>query len=181
MLAHWLAHVGGERLGGMLRRRSNTPLADPDVWTASADVRSDLDEVLCALTNPASIARWAPVSFEVDGLAGGPLRAGSRERVSGSIAGIRATFDIEVARADGERLELVAHGPLSLDVTYSFSQHEHGVIVDARVGIRRQRRLTAQVLRAAVGALLNAGALGSALRRLERTLSCAADPEPVAA
>jgi len=142
-----------------------------DVWIASIELGSDSDEVLRALTDPAAIAQWAPVSFEVDGLAGSRLRAGSRERVSGSIAGIRTAFDVEVRSADRERLELVARGPVSLDVTYRFEEHDAGVKVDAQVGIQRKRGLTAQVLQAAVGALLNAGALGSALRRLEASLS----------
>jgi hypothetical protein len=154
---------------------------EPEVWSASAHMLSDPDEVLDALTDPGAIAQWAPISFEVDGLARGRLRAGSRERVSGSIAGIRATFDVEVTRADRQRLELVARGPVSLDVAYSFSEHDGGVVVDAHVGVRRQRGLTAQVLRAAVGALLNAGALRSALRRIEASLPCARGVELVAA
>jgi hypothetical protein len=140
-----------------------------------------LDAVVAALTDPASIACWAPVSFEVEGLAGGRLRSGSRERVSGSIAGIRATYDVEVTRADRQRLELVAHGPVSLDVAYGLSQRDDGVLVDARVAIRRQRGLAAQVLRAAVGALLNAGALRAALRRLEGSLCAPREPELLAA
>lgn len=181
MLAHWLPPLVGERLAGMLLLRSNTNSPDPDLWTASADVPTDVDEVLGALTRPASIADWAPVSFEVDGLAGTQLRAGSRERVSGSIAGVSATFEVEVTRADRQRLELVAHGPVSLEVAYNFSEHDAGVIVDAQVGIRHQRGLTAQVLKAAVGALLNAGALRTALRRLERSLSCPCEAELLAA
>lgn len=151
------------------------------MWTASADMRSDPDEVLDALTDPAAIAHWAPVRFEVGGLAGGRLRSGSRERVSGSIAGIGATFEVEVTRADTQRLELVARGPVSFDVTYCFSEHDAGVVVDAHVAIRRQRGLTAEVLRAAAGALLSAGALRSALRRLEASLPCACEPELLAA
>ena len=164
----------------MLLLRSNTGSLDPEAWTASASLRSDLDAVLGALTDPASIACWAPVSFEVEGLAGGRLRTGSRERVSGSIAGIRATYDVEVTRADRQRLELVAHGPVSLDVAYGFTQRDNGVLVDATVAIRRQRGLTAQVLRAAVGALLNAGALRTALRRLECSLSATREAELLA-
>jgi hypothetical protein len=165
----------------MLSLRSNTSSSVPEAWTASANLRSDLDEVLGALTDPASIASWSPVSFEVEGLAGGRLQTGSRERVSGSIAGIRATYEVEVVRADRQRVELVAHGPLSLDVAYGFSQHDDGVLVDATVAIRRQRGLTAQVLRAAVGALLNAGALRTALRRMEGSLSRPGEAELLAA
>jgi hypothetical protein len=142
-----------------------------DVWTASIDLRSGPDDVLRALTDPAAIAQWAPVTFDVDGFAGSRLRAGSRERVTGSIAGIRTTFEVDVQSADREGLELVARGPVSLDVTYRFEEHPAGVRVDAQVGIQGQRGLTAKLLRAAVGALLNAGILGSALRRLETSLS----------
>jgi hypothetical protein len=156
----------------MLSLRPNTGSADSDVWTASAEMRGDVDEVLYALTRPASIARWAPVSFEVDNLGDDPLRTGSRERVSGSIAGIRATFEVEITKADRERLELIAHGPVSMDVTYSFDQHSDGVAVHARVSVRRQAGITAHMLRAAVGALLNAGVLKTALHRLESSMHC---------
>ena len=165
----------------MLLLRSNTDSPRPDVWTASADLRSDVDDVLSTLTRPTSIANWAPVSVELEDLAGTALRAGSRERVSGSIAGISTTFEVEVTRAVRQRLELVAHGPVSLDVAYDFSEHAAGVIVEAQVGIRRRRGLTAQVLRAAVGALLNAGALSTALRRLETSLPCPCEVELLAA
>ena len=165
----------------MLRLRPNSGSLEPDVWMASTDLHCDPDEVLGALTDPAAIARWAPVSFDVHGLAGSCLRAGSRERVSGSIAGVTATFEVEVMKADRHSLELVAHGPVSLDVAYTFSEHGGRVSVDARVAIRPPRGLRAQVLRAAVGALLNAGALRTALRRLERGLSCPVDADLLAA
>jgi hypothetical protein len=157
--------------------RSFTGSPDPEAWTASATLPSDLDAVLGALTDLASIASWSPISFEVEGLAGGRLRTGSRERVSGSIAGISATYDVEVTRADRQRLELVAHGPVPVDVAYRLSQHDDGVLVDARVALSRQRGLTAQLLRGAVAALLNAGALRTALRRLEGSLSGPCDAE----
>jgi uncharacterized protein YndB with AHSA1/START domain len=166
----------------MLLLKTATGLSpQPDVWTASADLPSDPDAVLDALTDPATIAQWAPVSFEVEGLARERLHAGSRERVSGSIAGIRATFEVEVARADQRGLQLVANGPVSLDVAFEFSEHDDGVIVDVHVVIRRRPGLTAQVMRAAVGALLNAGALGSSLRRLEASLPCPRECELLAA
>lgn len=144
---------------------------EPDVWTARAHLRADAEAVLDALTDPAMIAVWAPVPFEVAGLAGGRLQAGSRARVTGSIAGVSAVFDIEVRSADTERLELSADGPVSLDVDYRLSEDDRGVSVEAAVELRRGRGLAAQVLRPAVGALLSAGALGSALRRLDASLS----------
>jgi hypothetical protein len=158
----------------MLLREHTVIAGEPDVWTASTWLDDDPDGVLRALTVPAAIARWAPVHFDVDGLAAGRLAAGGRERVSGSIAGVAATFDVEVMRADTKGLELVADGPISLDVNYSFTEHDDGVIVHARVGIRRRHGLTAQLLQAAVAALLNAGALARALRKLQDSLGAPA-------
>src|SRR5947209_7404567 len=113
--------------------------AEPDVWTACAAFRAGAEEVLDALTDPERISTWSPVGFDVAGLAGGRLRAGTRERVSGTIAGVGASFDVEVARADCRRLELVAHGPVSFEVAYSLREQATGVLVEARVAIRRQR------------------------------------------
>jgi hypothetical protein len=166
----------------MFLLKANTrPPAEAEVWTARAELLADPDQVLQALTDPELIAQWAPVRFDVDGLAGGRLRTGSHERVSGTIGGLSTTFDIEVARADVEQLDLVARGPVSFEVAYSFREQGRRVIVEAYVSLRRQPGLTAQVLRAAVSALLNAGALGGALRRLEASLSRLPEAECVAA
>jgi hypothetical protein len=143
----------------------------PDMWRAHAKLDAGTQEVLRALTDPSMIAQWAPVSFRVDGLAGERLHAGSRERVSGSIAGVTVTFDIEVKNADTDGLDLVARGPVSLEVAYSFQERVDGVLVEAAVTVRREGGLKSQVLASAVGALLSAGALGCSLHRLENSLS----------
>ncbi len=156
----------------MLLLRTNTsPGPSQDVWTARTHLCAQAHDVLSALTDPTAIAQWAPVSFEVDGLAGSRLRAGSRERVTGSLAGLRTAFEVEVHRADTDGLELVARDPVALEVSYRFRQQRTGLLVEAAVRVRRQRGLGAQVLRAAVAALLNAGALACALRRLEASLA----------
>lgn len=151
------------------------------MWTAHAQLRSDVVSVLEALTDPALIACWAPVNFEIDGLAGGRLRAGSRERVRGSIGGIGTVFEVEVERANIAGLELVARGPVWLDVSYRLRELGDVVNVEAAVSIRRRGGITASILRAAVAALMNAGALGMALRRLENSLALPAEAELVAA
>jgi hypothetical protein len=144
---------------------------EQDVWTAQADLSADAQDVLLALTDPDLIASWAPVQFDVDGLAGGRLYAGCRERVRGAIAGVRTSFEVSVTRADTERLELFARGPISFHVAYDFSDSPYGVRVTASVSLRRQGGLTANLLRTAASALLNAGALAASLRRLEAAVS----------
>jgi hypothetical protein len=157
------------------------PKTDQDVWTARARISAYPDDVLDALTDPERIAEWAPIGFEVEGLAGGRLRAGSQARVTGSLAGIGAAFDVDVHRADRQGLELVARGPVALEVCYRLRDHVDGVLVEVAVTVRRQGGLTAQLLRSALAALMNAGALRSALRRLEASLSCPLEVGLVAA
>lgn len=160
----------------MLLLRGNPQEAHgQEVWTACAEVPARPCEVLRALTDPESIAAWAPMSFELDGPGARPLRTGSHECVSGSVAGLRTSFDVEVLRADETLLELVAEGPLAMDVAYRLREQGAGVQIHASIGLRSRGGLTGQVLRAAIGALLNAGALERALGRLARSL-----PEPVA-
>src|SRR5947209_3496337 len=130
---------------------------EPQVWTARCEFVAAPGEVLDALTDPRLISRWAPVDFELEGLSTRRLRAGSQVRVSGAIAGVRAMFDVEVNDASEQGLELTAHGPVSMDVRYSFSQRGRMVLVDASVALRSGRGLSGQVLRSATGALLNAG------------------------
>ena len=77
---------------------------------------------------------------------------------------------MHVTRADLARLELLAEGPVSFDVAYRFREHRGRVLVEARVGVRRRRGVTGQVLHAAVGALLGAGALDRALGRMADVL-----------
>jgi hypothetical protein len=157
------------------------PKTDQDTWSARTRMCAYAEDVLEALTDPNRIAEWAPISFEVEGLHGERLRAGSRAQVSGSLAGIGAAFDVEVHRADSSGLELVARGPVALDVSYRIRDHDDGVLVEVAVAVQRQRGLTAQLLRTALTALMNAGALRSALRRLETSLNCPLEAELVAA
>jgi Polyketide cyclase / dehydrase and lipid transport len=166
----------------MLLLRGNAhETGGPEVWTACTDVRAEPCEVLRALTDPDAIAAWAPMSFELREPDARPLRTGSRECVSGSVAGLRASFDVEVLCADETRLELVAEGPLAMDVAYRLRPRGGGVQVHASIGLRSRGGLTGQVLRAAIGALLNAGALERALGRLDRSLCEHSEHQLVAA
>ena len=165
----------------LLLRTPASAASGAEEWTAQAELRAEPDEVLRALTDPDMIAGWAPVSFDVEGLTEDRLETGTRARVSGSIAGLGATFDVEVMRADTRTLQLIADGPVSFEVTYRFRRRGCGVLVEARVAVRRKRGLTAQLLRSATVAVLNAGALRTALRRLEQCVTSAFEPELVAA
>src|ERR1700759_2007495 len=75
-------------------------------------------DVLALLTEPDAIARWAPVPFEVVALDGDRLQSGTRARGAGGVAGPSVAFDVDVLRASDDRLELVAQGPISIDVRY---------------------------------------------------------------
>jgi hypothetical protein len=136
-------------------------------WTASALLDADAGEVLGALTDPERIADWAPVGFDLDELDGGRLDSGAHARVRGALAGLGATFDVEVLRAGEDGLELVARGPIELDVAYLLETAGDRVYVDVRVAIRRGPGLAAKLLEAATAGLLRGGALESALRRLD--------------
>ncbi len=154
--------------------RRKTPAHDAsacDVWTACRFVPAQPPAVLASLTDPELIGDWAPVDFEVDGLKGRRLRAGSHAWVNGSLGGIAAEFEIEVLRADEQGLTLAARGPVGLDVDYRIAPADTGVIVEAQISLQRERGLSGRVLRAATGALLNGGALDRALRRLAGELT----------
>lgn len=163
-----------------LLRASCAPFSQ-DEWTASRHLDSEAEDVLTALTDTDAIADWAPVHFEADGMAGGQLAAGSRERVTGSLAGIAVAFQVEVERADLDGLELTAEGPLTLKVSYRFTEDEDGVLVRATVRICQPRGLSALILRAALAAALNGRVLDSALSRLEASLPCRETPVLLAA
>ncbi len=165
------------RLPGIEQRSA----PDAQGWRAQAIVRAAPEDVLAALTDPLRIADWAPVSFELEDGGCGRLRCGTRQRVSGSVAGLRASFEVEVIRAEPDAFELVAEGPVAMDVVYTLHQRDGRVAVEARVALRRSRGLGGQLLRGAVVALLNAGALDRALQRLADSLCERTPAEPLAA
>jgi carbon monoxide dehydrogenase subunit G len=135
-------------------------------WTATATAAADPAAVLDVLTDPEACARWAPVPFDVE--SGRRLAAGTRERVSGRLAGRRVGFDVEIHEADETGLALSASGPVGFDVDYRLAPAATGSQVHASVSVRSGGGLTGRLLAEATGALLNAGALQNALSRLVR-------------
>ena len=138
-------------------------------WTTQATVTGPPGEILTTLTEPDAIARWTPVPFELIDLDTERLVAGSRARVRGRLAGRTLEFDIEVRAADDERFALVATGPISIDVEYALRPAAAGSELRATVSVRGSG-LTGRVLAQATDALLAAGALDQAVRRIGRQL-----------
>ena len=130
-------------------------------WTARTTTGARTDDVLDALTDPAACRRWAPVPFDVDGDVD-RLRAGTRTRVSGRLAGRRVGFDVEVHEADHNRLRLSARGPVRMDVAYDLAPGE----ISASVSVHSGDGLLGRLLAEAANGLMRAGALDQAVDRL---------------
>src|SRR5947207_2379504 len=102
-----------------MRTHARQPRIAPMAWTADREVAAGRDQVMDVLTRPCSIAAWAPVPFEVEGLKGDRLETGSRATVRGRLAGQELRFEVNVSHASDGRLRLTAEGPyVELDVTY---------------------------------------------------------------
>ena len=141
-------------------------------WTAIATVRARPEAVLDVLTDPEAARRWAPIEFDVDGVRG-RLRSGSRAYVSGRLAGRYVEFEVEVHEAEDGRLHLRADGPIGFDVRYDLRRDDDGAEFDARVSMRPSRGLTGKIVANAASALLSAGALDGAARRIARAAELA--------
>jgi Polyketide cyclase / dehydrase and lipid transport len=137
-------------------------------WTTTKQVNAKPEHVLEVLTDPDSIRIWSPIDFDVEDLEGVRLKAGSRARVSGKLAGVRVGFDIEVHSADADGLELTAHGPIGIDVRYDLAPAPGGSEVVATVGLRNGGGITGRLISKATGALLSAGALDGATSGIAR-------------
>jgi hypothetical protein len=135
-------------------------------WTATATADAHPAAVLDVLTDPDACARWAPLPFDVE--SGRRLRSGTRERVSGRLAGKRVGFDVEVHEAGEHGVALSARGPVGFDVDYRLAPADAGAHVHASISVRPAGGLAGRLLAEATGALLNAGALDQALSRLIR-------------
>lgn len=134
-------------------------------WHSTATVPGSPSEVIRFLTEPDAIARWAPIPFKVLALDGARLESGSHARVAGSLAGRSVEFDVDVLRASDELLELVADGPISIDVKYRLRDAGDSSHVEASIGVEG-RGLFGGLLAKATGALMAGGALRMSLARL---------------
>jgi hypothetical protein len=150
-----------------------------DQFMARTTAQAAPEQVLRVLTDPDAIRDWSPIPFEVEGLKGPTLQAGSLAHVSGSLAGRRVGFDVEVHSADKAGLELRAAGPIAFDVLYELEPVFGGSEVTASVSVHEGTGLTGRLLAKATAALLRAGALEAAAGRIARAAESA--PHAVAA
>ncbi|MBV9335085.1 MAG: SRPBCC family protein [Solirubrobacterales bacterium] len=142
-------------------------------FTARTIANATPEQVLDVLTDPDEIRSWSPIPFEVEEFDGRRLDSGSVARVSGSLAGRRVGFDVEVHAADAEGLELSATGAISLDVLYAVERVERGSEVTASIVLRGGSGLTGRLLATATSALLKGGALDLATGRIARAAEAA--------
>jgi uncharacterized protein YndB with AHSA1/START domain len=138
-------------------------------WHTNATLPGSPTDILELLTEPEAIARWAPVPFEVVALDGARLESGSRALVVGKLAGRSVEFDVEVLHVSHDRLELVADGPISLDVRYRLRPAGTWSQIEATVAVEGHG-LLGHVLAKATDTLLASGALRMSLERLAREL-----------
>jgi hypothetical protein len=131
------------------------------------------EQVLEILTDPNAIRSWSPIPFELEELDGLRLEAGSHARVTGSLAGVRVGFDVEVHTADEDGLELTAEGPIGIDVSYELAPVNSGSELIASVDVRGGGGITGRLLSKATSTLLAAGALDGATGRIARAAETA--------
>jgi uncharacterized protein YndB with AHSA1/START domain len=148
-----------------------------DRWTSTAQANATPERLLEVLTHPQQIRRWSPIEFDVDDLASRRLAAGTRTKVTGRVAGVPVSFDLQVHAADPERLEISAEGPIGLDVRYELAPAGSGAEMTASVRVRGGGGLRGRVVATAAATLLSAGALDGATGRIARV----AEAQPYAA
>jgi uncharacterized protein YndB with AHSA1/START domain len=137
-------------------------------WTSTAQANATPERLLEVLTHPRQIERWSPVDFDVEELDTRRLAPGSKARVSGRVAGVPVSFQVEVHAADTERLELSADGPVGFDVRYDLAPAAGGAEMTASVQVRDRGGFTGRVVAKAAATLLSAGALDGAIGRIAR-------------
>ena len=135
-------------------------------WTAETAIASDPVQVMEVLTRPCAISSWAPVPFEVEGLASDRLTTGSRARVAGFLAGKELAFDVEVHEASDGTLRLTAIGPfVEMDVAYDVAPLDDYSHVHASIDVKGKGVMGRFVAKAVEG-FLAGGALNGALGQL---------------
>ena len=135
-------------------------------WTSHAVIHGRPDDILAVLTDPSAASRWAPVEF--DCTEAGKLSEGSQIDLRGRLGGLCVHFEVDVHRADAERLELTASGPVLMHVEYRMTAVDEQSELEALVSVRRAPGLLNAVVARAADALFAAGALRAAVSGIAR-------------
>src|SRR3954463_11034723 len=135
-------------------------------WTAQTAIASGPEQVMEILTRPCAISAWAPVPFEVEGLASDRLETGRRPPPAGMLAGKELAFDVEVHEASDGTLRLTAVGPfIEMDVAYDVQPGINAALVHATIDVKGKGVMGRFVAKAVEG-FLAGGALNGALGEL---------------
>ena len=86
--------------------------------------------------------------------------------MTGRLAGVPVSFEVEVHAADEAGLQLSADGPFGIDVRYDLAPADAGAEMTASVGVRGGGGITGRLAAKAAVALLSAGALDGATGRI---------------
>jgi hypothetical protein len=148
----------------MLHPQANTNVeeAEMGVWASSTKFEGDPRELAASLTRVEAIERWSPIPFKL-GSHLDTLRTGEQVDVEGSLLGRGVRFSVDIRRADDHGLSLLARGPFEIGVDYAIEPASS--TVSARV-VTKGGGPRAKLLASAANAMLAAGALDHALRRI---------------
>ena len=137
-------------------------------WKTRTCIETCPKRVLELLTDPDACERWSPVAFDIDGLDGTRLTAGTRARLAGRIAGKTVAFDVRIDEADERRLELTASGPFEIAARYEAVPHGARTELHAAVSVGGGGGFAGRLMSRAADALLAAGVLDSTMSRIAR-------------
>ena len=137
-------------------------------WETRTTVMGGPEDVLSVLTDPDAAQRWSPIGFELEQIEGDRLQSGTHAVLTGRLAGRCVKFDVEVLKASDGQLELVARGPVEMDVRYDAAVLGDVTEVTASVAVRSAGGLLGRLLSSATDALLAGGALNIAVQSVAR-------------
>ena len=137
-------------------------------WKTRTCIETCPKRVLELLTDPDACERWSPVAFDIDGLDGARLTAGTRARLAGRIAGKTVAFDVRIEEADERRLELTASGPFEIAARYEAVPRGARTELRAAVSVAGGGGFAGRLMSRAADALLAAGVLDSTMSRIAR-------------
>jgi hypothetical protein len=136
-------------------------------WTARTTIDATPDQLLALLTDPDAVGRWSPLEFDLERLGCEQLAPGCDARVTGSLAGQRVSFDVEVIEARAGRFRVRATGPVELEVEYRAQPLDERFEMFAEVSVQARGGLRGRLISTVADAAV-AGMLPLAVERIAR-------------